>query len=90
MVMICKLSISLLLIFFHPYDIVCSSWVTDMAAILLADELPQDVAGAEAVLANHIEHKGEIDARQASFVAFKSTGEELITANHYASDDVRM
>ena len=57
-------------------------------AILLADELPQDVSGAEAILANHVEHKSEIDARQASFAAFKSTGEGLIAANHYASSEV--
>ena len=59
-----------------------------MSAILLADELPQDVSGAEAMLANHIEHKGEIDARQASFNAFKRTGEGLIANKHYASSEV--
>ena len=59
-----------------------------MTAVLLADELPQDVTGAEAILANHIEHKGEIDARLASFAAFKSTGEGLIAEKHYASNEV--
>ena len=58
-------------------------------AVLLADELPQDVAGAEAVLANHVEHKGEIDTREASFHAFQATGEELVNANHYASTEVQ-
>ena len=65
-----------------------SSWVNDMMAILLADELPQDVAGAEALLVSNSEHKAEIDARQASFTSFKSTGEALIRANHYASSEV--
>lgn len=59
-----------------------------MSAVLLADELPQDVTGAEAMLANHVEHKGEIDARQASFAAFKTKGDELIAAKHYASSEV--
>jgi hypothetical protein len=59
-----------------------------MSALLLADELPQDVAGAEAVLGSHKEHKGEIDARQASFTAFKANGKELVAAKHYASNEV--
>ena len=59
-----------------------------MSAVLMADELPQDVTGAEAVLGNHVEHKGEIDARQDSFDAFRRTGEELIAATHYASNEV--
>ena len=67
----------------------CSSWVSDMIAILLADELPQDVAGAEALLVSHSEHKTEIDAREASFKTFKSTGTGLIAANHYASKEVK-
>ena len=61
-----------------------------MLALLLADELPQDVVGAEAVLASHSEHKMEIDAREASFNAFKSNGSSLIAANHYASKEVRL
>ena len=59
-----------------------------MMALLLADELPQDVMGAEAVLANHVEHKGEIDTRQASFTAFKAQAEKLMDAKHYASSEV--
>ena len=61
-----------------------------MLAMLLADELPQDVAGAEAVLASHSEHKAEIDAREASFKTFQSTGSALIAANHYASKEVKL
>ncbi len=57
-------------------------------SVLLADELPQDAAGAELVLGSHVEHKGEIDAREASFLSFKSKGEELIAAGHYAKNEV--
>ena len=66
-----------------------SSWLSDMSAVLMADELPMDVAGAEAVLSNHLEHKAEMDARQNSFTAFKKTAKELISAGHYARQDVR-
>lgn len=33
------------------------SWVNDMKAIISADELAKDVAGAEALLERHQEHK---------------------------------
>ena len=59
-----------------------------MVAVLQADELPQDVAGAEAPLTSHSEHKAEIDARQDSFTSFKKKAEALITARHYASQEV--
>ena len=59
-----------------------------MVAVLQADELPQDVAGAEALLTSHSEHKAEIDARQDSFTSFKKNAEALIAAKHYASQEV--
>lgn len=33
------------------------SWINDMKAIIQADELAKDVAGAEALLERHQEHK---------------------------------
>lgn len=62
--------------------------MSDMTAVLMADELPMDVAGAEAVLTNHLEHKGEMDARQDSFDVFALTGRDLVDEGHYASHEV--
>ena len=59
-----------------------------MVAVLQTDDLPQDVSGAEALLMTHLEHKAEIDAREASFSAFMSQGEALVAAGHYASKEV--
>lgn len=64
------------------------SWIGDMKAIISADDLAKDVAGAEALLERHQEHKGEIDAREDSFVSCADAGERLVTSNHYAADDV--
>ena len=64
------------------------SWVADMEALLQVDELPQDVAGAEGLLASHSEHKAEIDARENSFKILQSNGESLVAAGHYASSEV--
>ncbi|KAL8606296.1 hypothetical protein ACOMHN_024191 [Nucella lapillus] len=65
------------------------SWVGDMKAIIAADEMAKDVAGAEALLERHQEHKGEIDAREDSFVSCAQAGERLVSSNHYAADEVR-
>ncbi|XP_076454932.1 LOW QUALITY PROTEIN: spectrin alpha chain-like [Babylonia areolata] len=65
------------------------SWIGDMKAIIAADDLAKDVAGAEALLERHQEHKGEIDAREDSFVSCAEAGERLVSSNHFAADEVR-
>ncbi|KAL5474627.1 hypothetical protein EMCRGX_G026606 [Ephydatia muelleri] len=59
-----------------------------MMAVMQYDELPQDVAGAEAMLANHTEQKSEIDAREDNFATFKALGEKLTANGHYASQEI--
>ena len=59
-----------------------------MVAALQVDDLPQDVPGAEDLLASHSEHKAEIDTRQNGFAAFKQLGESLLLEKHYASKEV--
>ncbi|XP_040180668.1 spectrin alpha chain, non-erythrocytic 1 isoform X1 [Rana temporaria] len=66
-----------------------TSWVTEMKALINADELANDVAGAEALLDRHQEHKGEIDAHEDSFKSADTAGQDLLNAGHYASDEVR-
>ncbi|GFT44789.1 spectrin alpha chain [Nephila pilipes] len=65
------------------------SWIHDMKAIISADELAKDVAGAEALLERHQEHKGEIDAREDSFRATAEAGKMLLDQDHYAVDEVK-
>lgn len=65
------------------------SWINDMKAIISADELAKDVAGAEALLERHQEHKGEIDAREDSFAATIEAGQLLLERRHFASDEVK-
>ncbi|ESO95207.1 hypothetical protein LOTGIDRAFT_202396 [Lottia gigantea] len=65
------------------------SWIHDMKAIISADELAKDVAGAEALLERHQEHKGEIDAREDSFKSTAEAGQRLVESNHYAADEAR-
>lgn len=64
------------------------SWINDRKAIISADELAKDVAGAEALLERHQEHRGEIDAREDSFLATAQAGQMLLDNEHFASEEV--
>jgi len=64
------------------------TWIHDMKAIISADELAKDVAGAEALLERHQEHRGEVDAREDSFKVTTEAGETLVRQN-IAADEVR-
>ncbi|CAF90368.1 unnamed protein product [Tetraodon nigroviridis] len=66
-----------------------TSWVTEMQALIKADELANDVAGAEALLDRHQEHKGEIDAHEDSFRSTDEAGQALVNTGHYASEEVK-
>lgn len=66
-----------------------TSWIHDMRTIISADELAKDVAGAEALLERHQEHKGEIDAREDSFRAASEAGNALLGRDHYAQAEVK-
>ena len=66
------------------------SWMNDMKAVIGADELAKDVAGAEALLERHQEHKGEVDAREDSFKATQQAGLNILAKkDHPAADDVK-
>ncbi|XP_052259701.1 spectrin alpha chain-like isoform X3 [Dreissena polymorpha] len=65
------------------------SWIHDMKAIISADDLAKDVAGAEALLERHQEHKGEIDAREDSYKSTMEAGKRLVETNHYAAEEVK-
>lgn len=65
-----------------------TSWMNHIKAVLSADELAKDVAGAEALLERHQEHKGEIDARMDSFETATETGSVLV-AQGISADEVQ-
>ncbi|CAI5455840.1 unnamed protein product [Caenorhabditis angaria] len=65
------------------------SWIQDMKAVIGADELAKDVAGAEALLESHQEHKGEIDAREDSFNQTAAAGQKLVEIGIPGSQEVR-
>ena len=60
-----------------------------MKALVLADELAKDVAGAEAIIQRHNERKEEIVAQDDSFKASSQFGQSLISSGHYESEQVK-
>merc|ERR1719232_641463 len=60
-----------------------------MKSLICTDELASDVTGAEALLERHQEHRTEIDARSGTFQAFELFGQQLLQADHFASDEVQ-
>ncbi|MFH4975655.1 hypothetical protein AB6A40_002364 [Gnathostoma spinigerum] len=74
--------------FLADYRDLCA-WINDMKAVISADELAKDVAGAEALLESHQEHRGEIDAREDSFNQTAEAGQKLLDEGAIQSDEVR-
>jgi spectrin beta len=48
----------------------------------------RDVSGVELLMNNHQSLKAEIDAREDNFSACLRLGKELLSRNHYASNEV--
>lgn len=65
-----------------------SSWVNDWSALITSEEPAKDVAGAEALLARHAEHKAEIDEREKTFQTFNEMGKSLNFKGHFAAREV--
>lgn len=49
----------------------------------------RDVSGVELLMNNHQSLKAEIDAREDNFTACISLGKELLSRNHYASNEIK-
>ena len=60
-----------------------------MGSHISTEEPAHSVAGAEALLGKHNEHRAEIDAREESMNTITKNGKKLIQQGHYASTEVR-
>ncbi|CAL8071830.1 unnamed protein product [Calicophoron daubneyi] len=65
-----------------------SLWISDMKTLIEADELAKDVAGAEAHLERHNEHKAEITSREDGYHTCLDEGRNLIDLNISDSADI--
>lgn len=65
------------------------AWINEMIAKVTAPDLAQDVAGAEALLSRHQEHRAEIDSRNDAFTSFYATGNILIKQGHFLGNEIQ-
>ncbi|XP_007530647.2 spectrin alpha chain, erythrocytic 1 [Erinaceus europaeus] len=66
-----------------------SGWMKEKTALINADELPADVAGGEALLDRHQQHKHEIDSYSERFQSADETGQSLLDVSHEASEEIQ-
>jgi len=64
-------------------------WMDDLMRQMSTSEKPRDVSGVELLMNNHQGHKAEIDAREDNFGDCISLGKELLSRNHYASNEIK-
>jgi len=64
-------------------------WMDDLVRQMSTSEKPRDVSGVELLMNSHQNHKAEIDARESNFSDCISLGKELLTRNHYASNEIK-
>ncbi|XP_059148013.1 spectrin beta chain, non-erythrocytic 2-like isoform X3 [Physella acuta] len=65
-----------------------TAWVSEMMAIITADELAHDLPGAEAMITRYKEHRAEVDSRKEAFSKFQQTGQAFIDEGHFLSDEI--
>uniref|UniRef100_A0A0K8SEL8 Spectrin beta chain n=2 Tax=Lygus hesperus TaxID=30085 RepID=A0A0K8SEL8_LYGHE len=64
-------------------------WMDDVIRQMNTTEKPRDVSGVELLMNNHQSLKAEIDTREDNFTACLSLGRELLSRNHYASNEIK-
>merc|ERR1719322_400249 len=64
-------------------------WMEDLMRQMSTSEKPRDVSGVELLMNSHQNHKAEIDARESNFNECISLGKELLSMNHYASNEIK-
>ncbi|XP_076441755.1 spectrin beta chain, non-erythrocytic 5-like [Babylonia areolata] len=65
-----------------------TAWISEMQAIITADELAHDLPGAEAMMVRYKEHNAEVESRQEAFDKFRKTGRSFIANGHFLSKEI--
>lgn len=65
-----------------------TAWISEMQAIITADELAHDLPGAEAMMVRYKEHNTEVESRREAFNKFRQTGRTFIKNGHFLSKEI--
>ncbi|KAM8921263.1 spectrin beta chain, non-erythrocytic 5 [Pelodytes ibericus] len=63
-------------------------WAKEMHALLLSEELANDVSGAELLIKRHEEYKREIDKHWAKYEELLGMGKALVEQGHFMSVEI--
>lgn len=65
------------------------AWLSSTQALVSADELANDVGGAERLLERHKELQAEIEARESGFNSFEASAQQHLASQHFASSEIK-
>ncbi|KAM3918253.1 spectrin beta chain, non-erythrocytic 5 [Leptodactylus fuscus] len=63
-------------------------WARDIHALMVSEELPNDVAGAEQLIKRHEEYKREIDKQWGKYEELQRMGKSLMEKEHFMSLEI--
>lgn len=71
---------------FHP--LFCRAWANEMHALVISEELANDVLGAELLIKRHEEYKREIEKQWLKYEEMQRAGGDLMKNGHFMSVEV--
>ncbi|KAK3093468.1 hypothetical protein FSP39_016126 [Pinctada imbricata] len=66
-----------------------TAWISEMMAIITAEELARDLPGAEAMMTRCKEHKAAIDSHEEAVSKFLQRGQIMIDNGHFLSEEIQ-
>jgi len=66
----------------------CRAWANEMHALVISEELANDVLGAELLIKRHEEYKREIEKQWLKYEEMQRAGGDLMKNGHFMSVEV--
>lgn len=70
------------------YPLLCRAWANEMHALVISEELANDVLGAELLIKRHEEYKREIEKQWLKYEEMQRAGGDLMKNGHFMSVEV--
>uniref|UniRef100_A0A8C3DHV3 Spectrin beta, non-erythrocytic 5 n=1 Tax=Corvus moneduloides TaxID=1196302 RepID=A0A8C3DHV3_CORMO len=70
------------------YPLFCRAWANEMHALVISEELANDVLGAELLIKRHEEYKREIEKQWLKYEEMQRAGGDLMKNGHFMSVEV--
>uniref|UniRef100_A0A663LNR3 Calponin-homology (CH) domain-containing protein n=1 Tax=Athene cunicularia TaxID=194338 RepID=A0A663LNR3_ATHCN len=77
-----------LLSLFTLLTVFCRAWANEMHALVISEELANDVLGAELLIKRHEEYKREIDKQWLKYEEMQRAGGDLMKNGHFMSVEI--